>query len=55
MMSARDGSSSSSEDENTDRIKEAVWIFGAETHKMHQGTFKGAITNAQQPGLNQIH
>ncbi|MCI4381360.1 hypothetical protein PGIGA_G00250620 [Pangasianodon gigas] len=33
MMSARD-SSSSSEDENTDRIKEAVWSFGAETHKM---------------------
>ncbi|KAB5567940.1 hypothetical protein PHYPO_G00238590 [Pangasianodon hypophthalmus] len=34
MMSARD--SSSSEDENTDRIKEAVWSFGAETHKMHE-------------------
>lgn len=53
MMSARDGSSS--EDENTDRIKEAVWSFGAETHKMHQGIFKGAITNAQQTGLIQVH
>ncbi|XP_026996133.2 protein CUSTOS [Tachysurus fulvidraco] len=29
MMSERDGSSS--EDENTDRIKEAVWSFGSET------------------------
>lgn len=37
-MSARDGgsSSSSSEDESTHRIKEAVWSFGAETHKMHE-------------------
>ncbi|KAG7331945.1 hypothetical protein KOW79_003779 [Hemibagrus wyckioides] len=33
-MSARD--SSSSEDEHTDRIKEAVWSFGPEIHRIHE-------------------
>ncbi|KAF5895827.1 protein CUSTOS, partial [Clarias magur] len=33
-MSACD--SSSSEDENTERIKEALWSFGAETHKTQE-------------------
>lgn len=35
-MNTRDSSSSSSEEENKDRIKEAVWSFGPGTHNTHE-------------------